>query len=384
MNDPWFADRLRLAKSWLDANFSPPPAPRARSPSPSLDTPPHLELFRMSRLSGPWPNSFLDSINNGLQRAWAPSTLKSYSTGIHSYLAFCRLHQIPSRLVFPTSEELLCAFVASKLELSPATLKNYINGLRAWHLKDNHTFPVSDRVWAILKAPRPPAAVAPVKKPITLPMLELLAANLSQTPFDLAVLACALTAFWGVCRLGELLSVRPPLTPLRIPSLQHLHWRADFVELTLPWTKVSKWVPQTVYLAPQSDPLNPLSALRAHLAANNLSPTDPLFSFRQHGHPQPLTKRLFLSRCNELLSRAGEPAITGHSFRVGGTTHFLLSGIDPDILKVHGRWASDSFLRYWRNLDLVIPARVRFTRPALLPGLARNRRHGHGQASSSG
>ena len=328
MNDPWFADRLRRAKCWLDSNFSPSDAPaqKPRSQSPPITAPPHLDLFRLTNLSGPWPSSFLDSINNGLQRAWAPSTLKSYSTGIHSYLAFCRLHQIPTRLVFPTSEELLCAFVASKLELSPATLKNYINGLRAWHLKDNHTFPISDRVWAILRAPRPPVLVPPVKKPITLPMLDLLARHLEQTPFDLAVRACAFTAFWGVCRLGELLPLGPPPLPLRIPSLQNLHWRADFAELTLPWTKVSKWSPQTVYLAPQSDPLNPLPALRAHLTANNLSPDDPLFSFRQQGQLQVLTKRLFLARCNELLTLAGEPAITGHSFRIGGTTHFLLSG----------------------------------------------------------
>ncbi|KAK0231382.1 hypothetical protein IW262DRAFT_1262014, partial [Armillaria fumosa] len=44
---------------------------------------------------------------------------------------------------------------------------------------------------------------------------------------------------------------------------------------------------------------------------------------------------------------------TGHCFHIGGTTHYLVNGINPDIVKVLGRWKSDVFQRYWRNLKIL-------------------------------
>ena len=48
---------------------------------------------------------------------------------------------------------------------------------------------------------------------------------------------------------------------------------------------------------------------------------------------------------------------------------------------------SDSFLRYWRNLEAIIPVKVEFVEAGLASGLPRaadHDRHGHGQASSLG
>ena len=39
----------------------------------------------------------------------------------------------------------------------------------------------------------------------------------------------------------------------------------------------------------------------------------------------------------------GYPRITGHCFRIGGTTFYLISGVPPDMVK--------KFLEYWRYLD---------------------------------
>jgi hypothetical protein len=49
----------------------------------------------------------------------------------------------------------------------------------------------------------------------------------------------------------------------------------------------------------------------------------------------------------------GFPILTGHSFRIGGTTHLLLSGVPPDVVKTTGRWSSDAFLRYWRSTEQI-------------------------------
>ncbi|KZV82866.1 hypothetical protein EXIGLDRAFT_598966, partial [Exidia glandulosa HHB12029] len=61
-----------------------------------------------------------------------------------------------------------------------------------------------------------------------------------------------------------------------------------------------------------------------------------------------LTKAAFLGRLNEIWRAAGMQRITGHSFRIGGTTALLRAGVDPEVVKMAGRWRSDSFLRYWR------------------------------------
>jgi hypothetical protein len=72
-----------------------------------------------------------------------------------------------------------------------------------------------------------------------------------------------------------------------------------------------------------------------------------------------LTKKLFLDRCNSIWSTYGYPRTTGHCFRIGGTTELLILGTPPDVVKVTGRWSSDSFLRYWRSLEEIAPLHIR-------------------------
>ncbi|KIJ30935.1 hypothetical protein M422DRAFT_186511, partial [Sphaerobolus stellatus SS14] len=54
----------------------------------------------------------------------------------------------------------------------------------------------------------------------------------------------------------------------------------------------------------------------------------------------------------------GLPRITGHSFRIGGTTELLVAGVPPDVVKALGRWSSDAFLVYWRSLSELAPLYV--------------------------
>ena len=50
--------------------------------------------------------------------------------------------------------------------------------------------------------------------------------------------------------------------------------------------------------------------------------------------------------------------MTGHSFRIGGTTHLLLIGVDPFVVMVQGRWKSLAFLEYWWNFEEIIPTMI--------------------------
>jgi hypothetical protein len=62
-------------------------------------------------------------------------------------------------------------------------------------------------------------------------------------------------------------------------------------------------------------------------------------------------KNLLTSMCNEVWHKDNTQRITGDSSRIGGTTAYLMAGVDSDIVKKMGRWSSNTFLRYWRNVN---------------------------------
>lgn len=330
--------------------------PRAFVP-PALPPPPvHLPL------EGDWPESFRQSIDAALDHAWSPGTLKTYKSSINTFLKFCNAHRIPAAQIFPASEYLLCAFLADlKPSLSKNTVKNYLAGVRAWHVRNGYSFTRSERLNLLAKATRPLNKPAPPRPPVTIHMLEALGNNLDlKDSFDACVFACACTAFWGLARLGELLPSdynfdqgQPPFP--RVSSISP--GRVGSFKLQLPWTKVKKWDGETIIIPMQDGSANPIAALENHFAVNSLPKNALLFAYRGKHETTLLLKKQLMTRCNEAWQTAlDSPQLpTGHSFRIGGTSHLLLCGVNPDIIKQTGRWSSDSFLRYWRNLDTVIP-----------------------------
>ncbi|KAE9389435.1 hypothetical protein BT96DRAFT_767999, partial [Gymnopus androsaceus JB14] len=75
-----------------------------------------------------------------------------------------------------------------------------------------------------------------------------------------------------------------------------------------------------------------------------------LFTYRDDlGDLHCLTWEECVNRCNEIWRPRGVPKISGHCFRIGGTTHYLCRGVPPDIVKALGCWKSDAFLVYWRD-----------------------------------
>ncbi|KAJ6573337.1 hypothetical protein B0H10DRAFT_2105233 [Mycena sp. CBHHK59/15] len=62
-----------------------------------------------------------------------------------------------------------------------------------------------------------------------------------------------------------------------------------------------------------------------------------------------------METCNAIWFAAGLGALNGHGFRIGGTTHLLLHGVDPWVVMKQGRWSSAAFLLYWRNVEEILP-----------------------------
>ena len=177
-------------------------------------------------------------------------------------------------------------------------------------------------------------------------------------PRDMAVLACALVAFWAQCRLGELLSSSSSdLSTESKPSRAHFkHSLLDrnAYTLFLPHTKINR-NGEKVILLEQNGSVDPIARLHSHLSTSKLDDNLPLFTFSTPSGPCTLTKTAFLNRCNQIWSRFGYPHSTGHSFHIGGTTELLTTRTAPDVIKTMGCWSSDSFLHYWRDLEVIAP-----------------------------
>ena len=112
---------------------------------------------------------------------------------------------------------------------------------------------------------------------------------------------------------------------------------------------------EKIILLEQNGSTDPISTLCSHLSTNKLDDNLPLFTFSTPSSSHALTKVAFLNRCNQIWTKFRYPCSTSHSFCIGGTTELLTTGTAPDIVKTMGHWSSDSFLCYWRDLEVISP-----------------------------
>jgi hypothetical protein len=318
-------------------------------------------------------------MTQALENGWAKSTLAGYARHVTHFLNFCKQERVPAALQFPADEFVLCAYAASDVgHVSASTIQNRLSGLKAWHNAHGAPWNGGLRLQVIINGAKnltPSSSKKPPRPPITIAMLQLLFDGLDLTnPIDAAVAACALLAFWGQCRLGELLSSSTSdLSTTSRPSrsqFTHSSRSMGSYTLALPQTKTNR-SGEKIVLVPRPNSLDPVSHIRVHLSTSKLPENLPLLAYSTPSGPRMLTKATFLARCNQIWSASGYPRTTGHSFRIGGTTELLISGVPPDVVKIMGRWSSDSFLRYWRDLETIAPlhmCRVRHKNPGYPSG----------------
>lgn len=343
-------------------------SPARRPPSITTTPPrPHYNVPNRARLPSflPTPseqdNILAQRINATLANSLAKATNSNYSHAVRAFEKFCSTQNLDVARCFPADEFYLCAFAASlSSNYSGTTANNLIAGLKAWHSMHNMTWHGSPRLQMVLRgvdAMAPESSKRPIRAPVSLGMLRLLDRHLSHTdPLDVAVLAAALVAFWGQCRLGELLgSSRLKHDPSKHPSRSSLSGPVSSQgsrELALPSTKTHRLTGETVVITYQLAPLDPITALTNHLrTSKKILPTNHLFAFNSNSRNgvHCLTKEVFLNRCNEIWRAHGIVRTTGHAFRIGGTTGLLHAGIPPEVVRSMGRWASDAHFRYWRD-----------------------------------
>ena len=187
------------------------------------------------------------------------------------------------------------------------------------------------------------------KTALTMDDLAAIHRQLDTRYFEHARDWCAcLVAFFGLLRISEYMD-----SGLRI---QHVQSSAFSLDITIQFSKTSR-APVRISLSAREDVFCPVRAFkhyREFLTRLRL-PTDPnsaLFVFRyEAGHHRPMTGQQFIQQVRNYIAAAFPSRDTStyadHSFRRGGTSALILAGVHADIIKVHGRWSSEAYQRYF-------------------------------------
>jgi hypothetical protein len=364
----------------------PPPSPGVKRLLDSItSTPTRLEMKRRieishaTLLSGPpfakpasrqpsggakkFLKSATEKLKFAIDNSYAEATSANHCYAVKRFLRFAASCGVAEEDALPCKPEMLCLWIADGVGCTGVgTATANIAALSAWHRCRGLSFDIPLQIKTIKRALRlhwpEEKQQKPLRPPISPKMIRLLAESWSDKgPREKCALAIALAAFMGQMRLGELAPASAEnLDRSKLPS--RARWSIytkpkGSSTISLPWTKTTGKAGALVTLPTQAAPLDPTKAICLHLVASELDDSALLCEFVENRKPQIMDKELFMGMCNAIWSRHGFQRITGHSFRIGGTTSLLLSGVDTEIVKGMGRWSSDAFKLYWRKVEVL-------------------------------
>ncbi|EFP76705.2 uncharacterized protein PGTG_02166 [Puccinia graminis f. sp. tritici CRL 75-36-700-3] len=244
------------------------------------------------------------------------------------------------------------ATTTSPQDVASKTLTKYLFGIQAWHLYHSTVYPpeAKAKITVLLRSSAHTDAQSP-KRPRKAPVMLKHLVSLTETllpggPYQKAVLDLAITAFWGMARLSELTSEREEGT---------LRWSATLFTSDVKFYQTPLGIAaaleirgaktcapgdsQTIHLQGLNHMLCPVAAVKRRIAKagpNNV----PLFGFNTPTGRVNLVKTKVVRTLGQVWSEHGYQGITGHSFRVGGTSLRFAIGVPVEEICALGRWTS--------------------------------------------
>lgn len=267
-------------------------------------------------------------------------TRSNYGAGLLRFTQFCDMLSIREEARMPASAHLLAIFASDAAGYtSDSTLSNWLAGLKTWHDINGAQWegdtPQMKRVKAGVKKLVPATSKRAKRPPVTLEHMYALYISLDLTNCkDAAIWAVACVAFWGCCRLGELLpsnkaAFHPSHHVMRGEEVHfetHTSGKAVSTGFRIPWTKVTKEEGAYICVSEPEPALSTQYAMRQHLHANKrVPPHASLFAYEKDGGGyHNMTKTEYLTRVNDVWRNKGLLTVNGHSARIGGATELLL------------------------------------------------------------
>ncbi|KAE9384542.1 hypothetical protein BT96DRAFT_761894, partial [Gymnopus androsaceus JB14] len=289
------------------------------------------------------------------------STLVRKHNYVQKFLNWAAGERLTPREVLPATKTILCNYAATFAgRTAGGTARAHMSAIKGWTVHKGHPWLGGECLNSILTGVErraPPSLFRTPRVPVKESHLELLYTDMNldgDNGKELAIVAAAAMMFYSQLHAGEVLP--DSSDPSRYNPCEHplVSDNQGTCSLKLPSTKTSRNRGKSASIASQESIAYLLIATEKHIRFNRLVPGDPLFAYcDQQEVLHCLTCSNVVNRCNEIWGPRDVPKISGHCFRIGGTTHYLCRGVPPDVVKALGHWKSDAFLTYWRDLDML-------------------------------
>lgn len=301
--------------------------------------------------------------------AFAQSTTGNIKSQCKAFLLFTKFFNLQS---WPAELDTICLFAQflSRSFSSVESIKNYISGVKLVHLLMDLPFPHVGKIELKLVIrglarlnPFTPRQALPITPEILLDMYKVL--DINNNILHATLWCCFLLGFYLFARKSNLVPVSAP----KFSQKKHLCRRdimvaKDHLVVYIKWTKTIQHGQRYLLIPLAQVPGSPLCPRAAFINMCKLMPasgSQPAFLFPHNGKIQILTHAAFTRHLRHFLRLAGhEPkGYSGHSFRRGGATYALKIGVPGELIRAHGDWRSDSYLKYF---DLSLDHRAKVSR----------------------
>ena len=273
----------------------------------------------------------------------------------------------------PTSLDTLICFIQflSRTFTSVQSIENYISAIKYVHKWnfckcdfDLDNFSLKDTLRGLQRSmARPPRQKLPITPLILYKMLVVL--NFSN-PLDCVLRAAFTINFFTFARKSNIV----PPSHQKFDAKKNLT-RGDILItpvgllVSMHWSKTNQFQKKVVHipLAPvKGSVLCPVNAYLEMVRRIPAPPESPAFVVPTLHGLESLSHSSYSRALRLLLDKAGVKNLrsySGHSFRRGGATWAFSAGIPSELIKDHGDWLSQAYLRY---LNFNLEERLSVTR----------------------
>ena len=286
----------------------------------------------------------------------APSSKQLYQ---RSWALFQQCYHIinqsnNSYLYLPLSHNHIAVFVSFLHDqgYAPASIVSYVSAIAYIHKLLGLQDPTSSGlVQKLIAGATKVYAPKPSRLPITILILHRVLLGIDEIIpvhyHKILLKAMFTTSFFGLMRIGEVTMSKQKSVPLLIDQLQLSMEQAIITISQFKHNKGNK--PVQIPLQRQEDHvLCPVYNLSQYILLRGREP-GPLFAFPG---PSPVPRTFFSKQLSLLISLAGYDIkrYQAHSFRIGGASYYAEKGYTDAQLRLLGRWGSNAFIRYIRNI----------------------------------
>ena len=253
--------------------------------------------------------------------------------------------------------------------MTPPSVKNYLSGVKLFHLTLGFEFPDLSAHEITLRDIERLALHRPHRAPPISPSLlsTMVPCGVDFEPSDVTFSCAFLFAFFLFARISNLVpdsfkaSHSEAHKRICRGDVSPTHYGLCVQPFT--WSKTVQFGQRISELPLVRVPYSPLCPVRMFYLMCELVPAPvsaPLFVLpSRSGKLRPVLKSQFVSVMRQRLQFAGVPealSFRGHSFRRGGTSWAFSSGLPGEIIQVFGDWRSDAYKCY---LDIPMPLKLR-------------------------